>query len=477
MNTKRILWGLVFACVLAGSGCATGGKKINRALAAYPRADAPESEAIPEVITKSDEGADSSGTDSEAEDSETLAMDWAEDLSDDAEADIAEWIDYFSKKEPERFERFLKRGSMYREVVQAILKEYGLPPELYYLAMIESGYANHAASFASAVGSWQFIKGTGKRYGLHIDHYVDERRDPIRATEAAAKYLRDLYEMFGDWPLAMAAYNCGEARVQRAIGKGRSKDFWRLSELRLLPPETRAYVPKFIAAARIGEYAEKYGFNTKADEKYPDVEAVELPSPIRLDTITRVAGVDYEILKQVNPHLRVGVTPPGRSTYEVWIPTDKADEVQKMYTRMGQYRLRGLRSLPLFEGNRHYHVVRSGESLAAIAKRYKVSVAFLKRINGIKGSRVASGTTLRIDARRFKREDVVRVIAGGTGKKQGRTPKVITYKVRPGDNLTEISRRFNVPIDLIKRQNGLKHPNVLAGQVLRIRVAGSVQTL
>lgn len=141
---------------------------------------------------------------------------------------VQRWITYFTERDRERFQRFLNRGQLYRDVVENVLEENDLPAELYYLAMIESGFRTDAHSHASAVGVWQFIPGTARRYGLRIDRYVDERRDPIRATEAAAKYLRDLYNVFGSWHLAMAAYNAGEIRVLRAVFKGRTRNFWEL---------------------------------------------------------------------------------------------------------------------------------------------------------------------------------------------------------------------------------------------------------
>lgn len=148
------------------------------------------------------------------------------------------WIEYFTTRDKERFQRFLDRGQPYRDVVENTLEENDLPAELYYLAMIESGFRTNALSHAKAVGVWQFIPGTARRYGLRIDRHVDERRDPIRATEAAAKYLRDLYNVFGSWHLAMAAYNAGEIRVLRAVFKGRTRNFWELIEAKTLPRVT-----------------------------------------------------------------------------------------------------------------------------------------------------------------------------------------------------------------------------------------------
>ena len=167
-------------------------------------------------------------------------------------ADVERWLEFFTMKDRERFTRFLERGSRYKTMIYAVLKEQGIPTELYYQAMIESGFATHATSTASAVGIWQFIPGTGRRYGLRIDQYVDERRDPMRATIAAAMYLKDLHNVFQNWYLAMAAYNAGEGRILGAIMRSGTRDFWEMVKKRSLPSETMNYIPKFLAATTIG---------------------------------------------------------------------------------------------------------------------------------------------------------------------------------------------------------------------------------
>jgi membrane-bound lytic murein transglycosylase D len=234
--------------------------------------------------------------------------------------DVQKWIEYFSQKDRARFQRFLDRGAKYREVVENVLKENGLPAELYYLAMIESGYQNHATSIAAAVGVWQFIPGTATRYGLEVSRTVDERRDPIRATEAAVRYLKDLHNVFGSWHLAMAGYNAGEYRVVRAVFKGKTRDFWKLNELKALPPETRNYIPKFLAAVEIGQNPLKYGFTTPLGERYPDLQAVKLANGLSLKEIAKTSGISFAELKKVNPHLTQGITPYGQDGYEVWVP-------------------------------------------------------------------------------------------------------------------------------------------------------------
>jgi membrane-bound lytic murein transglycosylase D len=364
---------------------------------------------------------------------------------------VQKWIRYFTEKDRERFQRFLNRGDHYRNVVEDMLEENDLPAELYYLAMIESGFRTNAYSTAKAAGVWQFIPDTARRYGLRVDRYVDERRDPIRATEAAAKYLRDLYNAFGSWHLAMAAYNAGEIRVLRAVFKGKSRDFWTLIEKKVLPSETANYVPKFAAVALIGQNPEKYGFKVEGNETFPDLEMVEAPGSLPLSSVASIAGLPLSELRRLNPNIRGASLPPG-SGYEIWLPTKvlakragiKAQLAAATSPRKGAKPSREIAS------TRSYHVVKRGETLASIARKYKISVAHLKRINHHPGNRILAGAKLRINSGTYRSSNLVR------------------YKVRKGDNLIIIAKRFGVPVREIKRSNQLKRSKILVGQTLTI---------
>lgn len=360
---------------------------------------------------------------------------------------VKKWIHYFTVKDRERFQRFLNRGDGYRQVVEDMLEENDLPAELYYLAMIESGFRTDAHSLASAVGVWQFIPGTATRYGLRVDSEVDERRDPIRATESAAKYLKDLYNVFGSWHLAMAAYNAGEIRVLRAVFKGKSRDFWTLVERGALPSETADYVPKFIAVTLIGQDPERYGFKVSANKKFPDVEAVEVPSNTSLERIASLAGMSATSLSELNPALRHGRTPRG-ADYEIWVPAHSVARVERVRS---QARLiatqkpdRALKAQP------GYHIVRRGETLSAIASRYKVSLLHLKRMNGLASGEVMAGTRLRLTPRQYKESTIVR------------------HKVRRGDNLVRIADRYGVSVSQIKHRNKLRRNRLFVGEILKI---------
>jgi membrane-bound lytic murein transglycosylase D len=371
---------------------------------------------------------------------------------------VQKWIRYFTEKDRARFQRFLNQGSQYREVVENLLDENGLPPQLYYLAMIESGYLPRATSIAKAAGVWQFIPATGKRYGLEVNHFTDERRDPIRATEAAAKYLKDLYNVFGSWYLAISAYNAGEFRIMGSVIRGKSRDFWTLVKARVLPSETADYIPKFLAAMTIGENPREYGFDEPKAEKYPNLEAVEIPSPVRLHDLAKVFNVPVEELQRINPNLTRDITPPYAKNYEIWVPEDRAKNNEAVLAQLAQLRISKTPKYAVrvvSEEPRHYHVVKSGETLRLIAQKYKVSPRYLKRINGLASTRLYAGTRLRITAKSYHPQTVTR------------------YAVRRGDNLNLIAKKFGLTVKKLKSINSIRGNALAVGQVLKIRTEGT----
>ncbi len=368
---------------------------------------------------------------------------------------VRKWIDYFTKIDRDRFQRFLNRGLKYRKLVQDVLIENDLPPELYFLALIESGYRNHAVSSSRAVGVWQFMPGTARRYGLRVDRYVDERRDPIRATEAAAKYLRDLYNIFGSWPLAMAGYNAGEYGVIRSILKGKSRDFWTLAGLGVLPRETVEYVPKLIAAATIGADPSQYGFEVAEASDFPELEAVEVPSPVRISELAKLAGVSLGQLQDLNPHLQRTLTPRNVSSYEVWFPKGPADRLRPRLANLARVRLKEpaiSRAIASKDEARTFHRVRPGENVTHIARRYGVSVRHLLKVNSLRAdSTLHPGTRLRLTSREY------------------RPVRSIRYRVQHGESLERIARRFGVTVQALKQDNSLQRSRIYPRQVLVIR--------
>jgi hypothetical protein len=223
---------------------------------------------------------------------------------------VRAYLVYFSTERKETIRRYLSRSTRYLPMIKEVFQEYGLPEDLAYLAMIESGFNSHAYSPAHACGMWQFIRGTGARYGLAIDRYVDERRDPEKSTRAAAKYLLDLYKQFGSWYLAAASYNCGEGRVQKELNQSNHKNFWELSAHQCLPNETKNYVPQMIAATIIAKNPEKFGFKNVPHLPRLAVEKVQVHEPTSLKAAAMAINVPVDEVQALNPGLLRGVTPP-----------------------------------------------------------------------------------------------------------------------------------------------------------------------
>ncbi len=364
------------------------------------------------------------------------------------------WINYYVTKDRDRFQRMLNRGERYKEVVQTILSENGLPEDLYYLAFVESGFVVNAKSKASAQGVWQFMKGTAKQYGLVVDNYMDERNDPIRATEAASKYLRKLYSAYNSWELAFAAYNAGEYRVLSSIMKAEDRDFWKLSDKKILPKETRNYVPKILAARYVAKNWMRYGFSrpTSGGDSYPDLESLEVPSPIKLKTVSNKLGVPLEDLKKFNPHLHRGVISPRVSSYELWVPSRyySLARDRKYLLKSERIRVRGIASKN--SNKKNYYRVKSGDSLSAIAEKFGTSMNHLKAINNLSGSRILVGQKLRVTQKSYYSSNSKEV-----------------YRVRTGDTLSKISQKFNIRISTLKKHNDLDGNKIFVGQYLNLK--------
>jgi len=374
-------------------------------------------------------------------------------------ANVEKWLHYFTERDSARFQRFLNRGETYRASIQGILKENGVPTELFYQAMIESGFTTSARSHANAVGVWQFIAPTGKRYGLAINSYVDERQDPMRATVAAARYLRDLHNVFQSWYLAMAAYNAGESRIMNAIMNANSRDFWELVDKKALPRETMNYVPKFIAASIIARHPERFGFTVKASYNMPKLAALMVPSRTKLSEIANIVGVKLKDLKKYNPHLKTNLIPSRRSQYELWIPQERAQSSEIFGLKLAKLKPapahRKTRKYASSSKKSRYHQIKRGDTLASISRRYNLKIPYLKRVNGMKSSRLTAGKRLSLGAKR--------TVA---------SPKLTRYKVRRGDNLSRIARKFGVSINLIKSANRIRRNRIYTGQILKIKTRG-----
>jgi len=226
----------------------------------------------------------------------------------------------FTDKIKERFSLWLSRSGKYLELMKEIIKSKNLPEDIVFLSLIESGFNPYAYSIARAVGPWQFISSTAKKYGLVIDWWRDERRDPVKSTEAAANYLKDLYEIFGSWNLAMAAYNAGEGKILRALNRSKSDDYWSLLTTRHIKRETKEYVPRFIAASMIAENPEEFGFKNIEYHQPLDYDEVTVNGPLDLEVAARCADTTIAVIKELNPELRRWCTPPDMSFYILRIP-------------------------------------------------------------------------------------------------------------------------------------------------------------
>jgi len=238
---------------------------------------------------------------------------------------VRAYLVYFSTERKEIFRLYLSRSTRYLPMIKEVFQEYGLPEDLAYLAMIESGFSPRAYSHAHACGIWQFIKGTGARYGLEVDSYVDERRDPEKSTRAAAKYLLDLYQQFGSWYLAAASYNCGEGRVQKELNQSNHKNFWDLSNNQCLPNETKNYVPQMIAATIIAKNPEKFGFKNIPYLPPLAYDRVQVKETTSLKAAAVAVNVPLEEIQALNPELLRGITPSDSPTYSLNLPPRSKD--------------------------------------------------------------------------------------------------------------------------------------------------------
>lgn len=284
------------------------------------------------------------------------------------------------------FERAYSRSGRYVPRMQSILAREGLPTELAYLPLIESGYRLEAVSRAGAVGPWQFIRGTGKRYGLRMDGYVDERRDPVKSTRAAAHYLRDLYGMFGNWHLSLAAYNSGEDRVARILSRKGVDSYWDMRDGGLLPRETSDYVPRFLAAVQIAREPGMHGFD--ASEEAPlRYELVRVDRSLSFKTLARMAGVSEGQIAELNPALVRRMTPPDRRGYRIRLPKGTKARFVAAYADLSrQPEAVVMVSADVQKARRTYRV-RRGDTPSIIAERFGVSVPALMRANRWKNAR------------------------------------------------------------------------------------------
>lgn len=398
------------------------------------------------------------------------------------------WVDYFTKKNRDRFQRFINNGEEYRHIIEETFEAHGLPKELYYVGLIESGYYLGARSHASAVGPWQFIKGTGSRYGLKISHEIDERQDLFKASRAAAMYFKDLHNVFSSWELALAAYNAGEYGIIRRIMKHGTRDFYELSRNKQLPSETINYVPKVLAAMHVVENAKKYGFHIPKNKNrlFDRTELKPIKKNVSLNVVANRLNVDVKLLKKLNPELKGNSTPRNfAGTYMLRVPQSRyAYKLQNLEAPVvaaavpetvtiskpesKKELMRRTASAEVRSTPKTYKVKR-GDTLISISRKFKVTPRSLAENNGLNSwrSQVRIGQVLKLEA---NEERVATAQAAPQRKVAAAAPKVkltnkpIVYKVKPGDNLTDIAKVFSSDVSSLKVANNLKRGKIIVGQ-------------
>jgi membrane-bound lytic murein transglycosylase D len=414
------------------------------------------------------------------------------------------WTRRYAGEKHKGFQVLLDRAQDYVVPCQEIFRQQGVPEDLVYVALVESGFTPTARSHANAVGMFQFIETTGKRYRLEQNHWIDERRHPLKAARAAAEYLSFLYDTLGSWPLAIAGYNCGEKAVQAALDQSKLQTFWELAQSGYLPLETREYVPKVYATVKIARNTKLYGFHYNPQHYAPKHETVSVPGGVKLSWIEKQTGVPESSLRTCNPELCQAATPPGDSAYELCVPIGTGGSVQtalatcplpppeeKAVARALPVREErpAAESLALKNAGEARSVVAAGPSSCTVkpgdtwfslARKYQCSVADLASYNGLKptAQSLKTGQTLKVPPT----GQVMLAAAKKDASAKHSTPlampakatapakKVcIAYPVRPGDTLYSIAGKFHVSVEELSTNNRLRQgQKLVAGNTLNI---------
>jgi len=370
------------------------------------------------------------------------------------------YLDLFQGKQRRSYARWLARSMAYRPYIEPELAKAGLPKDLVFLAMIESGYNPRAYSPAHACGLWQFIAPTGRTYGLKINSWVDERREPVKATRAAIGYLSKLHNQFDNWYLAVAAYNTGEKRIADAIEAYDTKDFWTISDTERLYQETKRYVPKLIAAIIIGRDPERFGFTDITYHEPKPFEEISVPGGASLSAVAVIANTSVKTLRELNTELRRDHTPP-RGRYTLRIPPGTKNLVAANINNLK----------PVKRTVYATHTVRRGETLSGICQRYKVSMRSLRKANKMRSSFLRVGQRLRVPTY------TTRYVLASQDRPQrstqsGRTvQQSLHHRVQANETLGSVAQRYKVSVKDLMRWNALTNPNKLRlGQKLAIYV-------
>lgn len=383
---------------------------------------------------------------------------------------VLKWIDYFQGRGRPHMERYLSRSTRYMPVMKEILRKEGLPEDLIYIALIESGFSSTAHSSASAVGYWQFIRGTGRRYGLRIDSFVDERRDFIHSTVAAASYFKGLYNLFGAWYLAIASYNVGENRVKNLVMKYHTRDFWKLARENKLPAETSNYVPKFLAARLIAKEPEKYGFT---DIEYmPPLEfsEIELNHSVDIRKLAQSMNLEYDDLRDLNPSYKRGVAFDRSGKLTLRVPKG----VESLAMEMAPQAVAQARRMYVADEDYTYYRVRRGDTISGLARKFGTSQNTILKLNNMsRRTNLIAGRRIRVPAERIeggaRREarNTASYVKGGLNRHATRNSKAFSrgegrvHIVRRGDTLIEIAKRYRVSLGELTRHNQIERSAII----------------
>jgi len=341
--------------------------------------------------------------------------------------------------------------------MQKELKEAGLPEDLAYLAMIESGYNQKAYSKAHASGLWQFIPGTGSLYNLKMNKYVDERREADKSTKAAVKFLSHLYDEFGDWHLAVAAYNAGPGKISKGLERYNVTDFWALAEFDYLAMETKRYVPKLIASIIIAKNPEKYGFTDVQYEKPYSYDTLEVGPGLTFDAIALVSNCERKAIDLLNPELSMDKTPLDQSFYHIKIPAGSKNTASNNLSRLHRIATTDYKT----------HTISKGETLAQICRRYDINTTTLLKVNNLRSPKLASGQRLRIPYQTVRYQ----LLAEGSNKAIATASQdnLVLHRVKKGESISQISKKYRIPMELIASWNDLSPSHkIRTGQQLSL---------
>ena len=388
------------------------------------------------------------------------------------------FIDYFMIRDRRYTESVLNSRDLYFPIFEDALQRHGLPDELKYLAIVESGLNPKAVSPAYAVGLWQFMNATGRSYGLKADILIDDRMDPFLSTDAACKYLKSLYGMFNDWPLALAAYNCGPGNVRKAIRRsGYKKDFWEVYAY--LPRETRSYVPQFIAITYVLNYSDEHLIFPVSEKRFPEYGEIEVSQNLSLKVLSDELDISIDELRVLNPQIKKDVIPAHRSNYSFRIPgysmrkfVDNKDSILLACATLDKNEtvlIAQVDRLSPFGKEKYIHKVRNGDVLGKIAEKYEVRVSDIRRWNNLNSNTIKIGQSLVIwKIPGYTPEASPSQLVKNTSIQEA-LPADKVYLVKYGDTLWDISRKYEgLSIEKLKQLNNLPNNTIKPGMKLRL---------